>query len=90
MDIQDLRETRERLQEIVDYCPPDNASDLRWQIAIEKSDVANDQLRALDPTFALLDEIDRLAARMEQMKKRFKAWVDTSPINKDYESCFGE
>jgi len=69
MNIEALREERQALQARIDYCPPENASNTRLDIAIRAGDKASDRLDDLAPTFALLDAIDELAARLDTISK---------------------
>jgi hypothetical protein len=60
MNINDLRELRERLEALVDYCPPDDAPARKFVQAEKAALWAREQLDELAPVFALLDEIDSL------------------------------
>jgi len=68
MNIEELREERSALQATIDYCPPENASNTRLDIAIRAGDKASDRLDDLAPTFALLDAIDELMVRLNQLE----------------------
>lgn len=69
MNIEELRTTRKRLQRSINYCPPAGASDRQWENAQQCALTAAAELEPLRPTFALLDEIDRLAARVEWLEQ---------------------
>jgi peptide subunit release factor 1 (eRF1) len=65
MNINDLRELRERLEALVDYCPPDDAPARKFVQAEKAALWAREQLDELAPVFALLDELNRLSLRLE-------------------------
>jgi len=68
MNIQELRETKVKLEQAVDYCPPDTAGDIAFEFAEKRARTAANRLARLETTFALLDAIDALAARLEELE----------------------
>lgn len=68
MNIQELRETKVKLEQAVDYCPPDTAGDIAFEFAERHVRTAVNRLAQLETTFALLDAIDALAARLEELE----------------------
>ncbi len=78
MNIQELRNTRARLEHLINYCPPDSAPDHVWARSEEAAIKADEQWHQLQPVFALLDAIDELTARLERLERLtghyVKAW----------------
>ena len=69
MNIQELRETKIKLEHMVNYCPSDGASIAAFDRAEEAAFRADEQLRQIAPTFALLDVINELTARVERLER---------------------
>ena len=65
MDLNELRETKAKLEHVASYCPPETASDREWVIAEKKATIAGNKLAQLETTFALLDAIDALTSRVD-------------------------
>jgi len=87
VNIQELREYRERLERALNYCPTGSVPIAVFDRAQEAAFRADEQMHHMLPTFALLDAIDILAARLdklERMENRFQAWVALSPSNAEY------
>ena len=68
MDIQQLRDHRELLQYLANYCPPGKAHSKVFGRAEDTAIRADAKLHELAPAFALLDAIDGMAARLEQLE----------------------
>lgn len=65
MDLNELRETKAKLEHVANYCPPETASDQAWDLAEKKAIIAGNKLAQLETTFALLDAIDTLTSRVD-------------------------
>ena len=65
MTIDDLRETKKRLEQAMSYCPPDGATIRIFEIAENASLIARQQYDVLAPVFCLLDALDDLACRVD-------------------------
>ena len=68
MNLNELREIKARLEQVIDYSPPDNAPDIQWERAINRAAQAQEQLDDLAPVFALLNAMDDLAARVNRLE----------------------
>ena len=70
MNIQELRDTKSKLEQIVNYCPPESLSDHVWEVAEKRAMAAESRLAKMEATFALLDTIDELTARINALAAR--------------------
>lgn len=85
MSIKGIRSIRKQLQEEMDYAPPDDAHDSAWDHAVLRAEKAHDRYERMGHTFALLDAIDNLSARLKRMERRFDNWIQTHPSNEDFD-----
>ena len=79
MDLNELRETKAKLEHVVNYCPPETASDYAWEAACISdyeweaaciaAESAAERYAELEDSFALLDAVDALTARLDQIEK---------------------
>lgn len=60
MNITELKELRQRLEDTIDFCPPDDAPLQAFESAEKRAFSAGERYQKLAPVFALLDAIDFL------------------------------
>lgn len=77
MTIDDLRETKKRLEQAMDYCPPDGATIRIFEIAENAGLIAQRQHDVLAPVFCLLDALDDLARRVDDAWDTIEMMGDT-------------
>ncbi len=69
MDLNELRETKAKLEHVANHCPPETASDYAWEAWEKKAIIAGNKLAQLEPICALLDVIDALTERVTILEK---------------------
>ena len=69
MNIQELRETKVKLEQVMNYCPPESSANHVWEAAEKRAMIAKNRLAKMETTFALLDAIDDLTARLERLER---------------------
>ena len=69
MNIEGIRSLKQHLQEQMDYAPPDDAPDHMWDNAVLQAEKARARYDRMSDTFALLDAIDKLNARVKKIEK---------------------
>ena len=80
MDLNELRETKAKLEHVVNYCPPETASDYAWEATYIAAQNAAERYAELEDSFALLDAVDALTNRVETITTiLIKAYGNFSP-----------
>jgi len=69
MDITKIRVIRNYLQQRIDYCPPDDAPLKAFESAEASAISAAEQYEDLEYVFALVDAIDQLTGRLDQVEE---------------------
>ena len=69
MDLNELRETKTKLEHVANYCLPETASDREWAAAEKRAVTAGNKLAQLETTFALLAAVDALTERVTALEK---------------------
>ena len=67
MNINDLREAKQKLEQAISYAPPEGATIRVFEIAELAGMTAQHRYDDLAPVFALMDAIDDLARRVDDL-----------------------
>jgi len=68
-DIKWLRTLENFLEEMIAFCPPDDAPERLFEMAEARAEGAQERFDMLEPVFALLDAVEDLAARLERLER---------------------